>query len=193
MNSGGAVRGSIYPGWILGRTRRRRLHSVSSPYPGKSPLPASRQGARPPTETIYSRPRKKPSAGRCRCPHRQGQCSCRPHSYSTPAVSGHWPVSSALVSCVRRLRSNGGSVIWIFYHASLRLFSVDVLPTASGQLVARSHLWTQCPEVGSSAVLPPPDIPFRTVILFSRCCPSMNYPKSTRKKCNPRNFARIAF
>ena len=34
---------------------------------------------------------------------------------------------------------------------------------------------------------------FRTVILFSRCCPSMNYPKSTRKKCNPRNFARIAF
>ena len=35
--------------------------------------------------------------------------------------------------------------------------------------------------------------PFRTVILFSRCCPSMNYPKSTRKKCNPRNFARIAF
>jgi hypothetical protein len=24
-------------------------------------------------------------------------------------------------------------------------------------------------------------IPFRTVILFSRCCPSMNYPKSTPK------------
>ena len=34
---------------------------------------------------------------------------------------------------------------------------------------------------------------FRTVILFSRCSSSMNYPKSTRKKCNPRNFARIAF
>ncbi|ASU30133.1 hypothetical protein ADH70_015785 [Blautia pseudococcoides] len=43
------------------------------------------------------------------------------------------------------------------------------------------------------AVLPSRGIPFRTVILFSRCCPSMNYPKSTRKKCNPRNFARIAF
>jgi hypothetical protein len=36
-------------------------------------------------------------------------------------------------------------------------------------------------------------IPFRTVILFSRCRPSMNYPKSTRKKCNSRNIARIAF
>ena len=34
---------------------------------------------------------------------------------------------------------------------------------------------------------------FRTVILFSRCCPSMNYPKSTRKKCKSRLFARIAF
>ena len=83
---------------------RRRPHSVSNPCPGKSPLPVSRQGARPPTETIYSRPRKKSSAGRCRYPHRQGQCSCRPHSYSTPAVSGHWPVSSALVSCGRVCR-----------------------------------------------------------------------------------------
>ena len=36
-------------------------------------------------------------------------------------------------------------------------------------------------------------IPFRTVILFSRCGSSMNYPKSTRKKCNSRNLARIAF
>ena len=58
------------PGWIWGRTHRRRPHSVSSPYPGKSPLPASRPAARPPSGTTYSRPRKKPSAGRCRCPHR---------------------------------------------------------------------------------------------------------------------------
>ena len=64
-------RGSILPGWIWGRTHRRRPHSVSSPYPGKSPLPASRPAARPPSGTTYSRPRKKPSAGRCRCPHRQ--------------------------------------------------------------------------------------------------------------------------
>ena len=41
-------RGSILPGWIWGRTHRRRPHSVSSPYPGKSPLPASRPAARPP-------------------------------------------------------------------------------------------------------------------------------------------------
>ncbi len=76
--------GSILPGWTSGRTRRRRPHSVSSPYPGKSPLPAFRPAAKPPSGTTYSRPRKKPSAGRCRCPHRQGQCSCRPHSNSTP-------------------------------------------------------------------------------------------------------------
>ena len=104
VNSGGAVRGSIFPGWIWGRTRRRRPHSISNPCPGRSPLPASRRAARPPTETIYSRPRKKPSAGRCRCPHRQGQCSRRPHSYSTPAVSRRWPVSFVLVSCGRVCR-----------------------------------------------------------------------------------------
>ena len=92
-------RGSILPGWIWGRTRRRRPHSVSSPYPGKFPLPASRPAARPPSGTTYSRPRKKLSAGRCRCPHRQGQCSCRPHSNCTPGVSGWPPVFSAPVSC----------------------------------------------------------------------------------------------
>ena len=70
------------------QAQRRRPHSVSRPYPGKSPLPAFRPAARPPTETIYSRPRKKPSADRCRCSHRQGQCSCHPHSNSTPGVSG---------------------------------------------------------------------------------------------------------
>ncbi len=40
--------------------------------PEKSPLPASRPAAKLPSGTTYSRPRKKPSAGRCRCPHRQG-------------------------------------------------------------------------------------------------------------------------
>ena len=49
------------------------------------------------------------------------------------------------------------------------------------------------PKSGSLRCFPSRGIPFRTVILFPRCCPSMNYPKSTRKKCNPRNFARIAF
>ena len=41
------------------------------------------------------RARKKPSAGRRRCPHRQGQCSCRPHSNSTPGGSGLLPVCAA--------------------------------------------------------------------------------------------------
>ena len=59
--------------------------------------------------------------------------------------------------------------------------------------LSRSDLWTKCPEAGSLQCFPSRGIPFWTVILFSRCCPSMNYPKSTRKKCNPRNFARIAF
>jgi len=92
------------PGWIWGRTRRRRPHSVSSPYPGKSPLPAFRPAARPPSGTTYSRPRKKPPADRCRCPHRRGQCNCRPQSNSTPGVSGWPPVSSAPVSCGKENR-----------------------------------------------------------------------------------------
>ena len=37
------------------------------------------------------------------------------------------------------------------------------------------------------------DSGWRTVTLPHDYCPSMNYPKSTRKKCNSRNFARIAF
>ena len=204
-------RGSIFPGWIWGQTRRRRPYSVSSPYPGKSPLPASRQAARPPTETIYSRSRKKSSAGRCRCPHRQGQCSCRPHSYSTPAVSRHWPVSFALVSCgrvcrpacapaaadvymdflscvppsvlrcrslrkgflpsssqaayssFRRKRQNSLAPLLLLSpqsHTALRgprqWRRVPAL-ARSPQLrviVARSHLWTLCPEVGSLRASP---------------------------------------
>ncbi len=114
-------RGSILPGWILGRTHRRRPHSVSSPYPGKSPLPASRPAARPPSGTTYSRPRKKSSAGRCRCPHRQGQCSSRPHSSSTPGVSGRSPVSSVPVSCGKGNRPacvpGRQSFIWVLSHA----------------------------------------------------------------------------
>ena len=94
-------RDSISPGWTLGRTLCRRPHSVLAPYPGKSLLPASRPAARPPSGTTYSRPRKRSSAGRCMCPHRQGQCSYHPHSYSTPAVLRRLPVSFALVSCGR--------------------------------------------------------------------------------------------
>ena len=40
--------------------------------------------------------------------------------------------------------------------------------------LSRSDLWTKCPEVGSLRCFPSRGIPFRTVIWFSRCCPSMN-------------------
>ena len=52
-------------------------------------------------ETTYSRPRKKPSEGRYRCLHRQKQCSCRPHSNSTPDVLSWTPVSSARCHVVK--------------------------------------------------------------------------------------------
>ena len=61
---------------------------------------------------------------------------------------------------------------------------VGTLPATSGHFVPKSDSLRCFPSLG---------IPFRTVILFSRCRPSMNYPKSTRKKCNSRNIARIAF
>ena len=92
-------RDSISPGWTLGRTLCRRPHSVLAPYPGKSPLPASRFAARPTSGTTHSRPRKKWSGGRCGCPHRQGAYSSRPHNSSTPGGSGRLPVSSVPVSC----------------------------------------------------------------------------------------------
>ena len=47
--------------------------------------------------------------------------------------------------------------------------------------LSRSDLWTKCPEVGSLRCFPCRGIPFRTVIWFSRCSSSMNYPKSTPK------------
>ena len=49
---------------------------------------------------------------------------------------------------------------------------VGTLPAASGHFV---------PKSGSLRCFPSRGIPFRTVILFSRCCSSMNYPKSTPK------------
>ena len=48
--------------------------------------------------------------------------------------------------------------------------------------LSRSDLWTKCPEVGSLRCFPCLGIPFRTVIHFSRCSSSMNYPKSTPKR-----------
>ena len=183
----------------MGRTLCRRPHSVLAPYPGKSPLPAFRPAAKPPSGTTYSRPRKKWSGGRCGCPHRQGQCSCRPHSNSTPGVSGWPPASSVPVSygkgnrpaCVPAVASlYRGLSLMRSLHFSLLPFSPKRLPAPflrrvpalarSPQLrdkLSRSDLWTKCPEVGSLRCFPGRGIPFRTVIRFSRCCPSMNYLK----------------
>ena len=77
-------RDSISPGWTLGRTRRRRPHSISSPFPGKSLLPAYPLVVRQTSGTTCSRPRKKWPGGRCGRPHRPGAYSSRPHSCSTP-------------------------------------------------------------------------------------------------------------
>ena len=175
-------RDSISPGWTLGRTLCRRPHSVSSPYPGKSPPPVSRPAARPPSGTTYSRPRKKLSADRCRCPHRQERCSCRPHNYSTPGGSGRLPVSAALGSCGKGNRL--ACALWeaVVYMGFLSCVSsillsvaalpekascpipaacsgVGTLPAASGHL-SRSDLWTKCPEVRLLAVLPRPGYSF---------------------------------
>ena len=82
------------------------------------------------------------------------------------------------------------ALIWIFYHASLRLFSVAVLPekascpipaACSGVVTLPITSGHFVPKSGSLQCFPSRGIPFRTVILFSRCCPSMNYPKSTPK------------
>ena len=70
VNSGGTAGTVFCPVGFGDEHTAADLTSVSSPYPGKSPLPASRPAARPPSGTTYSRPRKKSSADRCRCPHR---------------------------------------------------------------------------------------------------------------------------
>ena len=112
-------RGSISPGWTLGRTLCRRPHSVLAPYSGKSLLPAFRFAARPTSGTTYSRPRKKWFGDRCGCPHRQGAYSSRPHNSSTPGGSGCLPVSSVPVSCGKGNRP--ACVLWaaVIYMGSL--------------------------------------------------------------------------
>ena len=195
-------RGSICPGWILAHRAFRRPSSVSNPYPGKSPPPASRPAARPTSGTTYSRPRKKWSGGRCGCPHRQERCSCRPHSSSTPGGLRRLPVSSVPVSYGKGNRP--ACALWaaVVYMGSLSCVpSISLLPFAPKRLPAsflrrvpalarspqlrdklsRSDLWTKCPEVGSLRCFPGRGIPFRTVIHFSRCSSSMNYSKSTPK------------
>ena len=117
------------------------------------------------------------------------------------------PVSSAPVSCGKGNRPACVPAAASLYRGYLScvpsiLLSVAVLPekvscpipaacSGVGTLLATSGHFV--PKSDSLRCFPSRGIPFRTVILFSRCRPSMNYPKSTRKKCNSRNIARIAF
>ena len=150
----------------LGRTLCRRPHSVSAPYPGKSPLPASRFAARPTSGTTYSRPRKKWSGGRCGCLHRQGAYSSRPHSCSTPGGLRRLPVSSVPVSCGKGNRP--ACTLWaaVVYMGSLSCVpSIFPLPFSPKRLpapflrrvpaLARSpDFGTFCPEVARCGASP---------------------------------------
>ena len=133
----------------------------------------------------------------------KGAYSSRPHNSSTPGGSGRLPVSAALGSCGKGNRL--ACALWaaVVYMGSLScvssiLLSVAALPkrlpapflrrvpalARSPQLrdkLSRSDLWTKCPEIGFLRCFPCRGIPFRTVIHFSRCSSSMNYPKSTPK------------
>ena len=88
------------------------------------------------------------------------------------------------------------SFIWVLSHVFPPFFlsrspRKGFLPHSCG-VFRRWHaphsFGTSCPEVtsgqsvqksGSLRCFPGRSIPFRTVIRFSRCCPSMNYHKST--------------
>ena len=163
---------------------RERNRNVPPPPPAPVFVGASRRPPQSGQYLTYGRPRKKRSADRCRCPHRQGQCSCRPHSYSTPAVLRRWPVSVVLALCGRACRPacapTAASVCMELPAPFLRRVPALARSPQLRVTMARSHLWTLCPEVGSLRCFPSRGIPFRTVILFSRCCPPMNY-----SKCRP--------
>ena len=159
-------RGSISPGWTLGRTRRRRPHSISSPFPGKSLLPAYPLVVRQTSGTTCSRPRKKWPGGRCGYPHRQERYSCRPHSSSTPGGSGRLPVSSVPVSCGKG--NHPACALWaaVVYMDSLSCVpSIFPLPFSPKKLpapflrrvpaLARSpDFGTFCPEVARCGASP---------------------------------------
>src|SRR5699024_7770461 len=125
---------------------------------------ASRPAARPPSGTTYSRPRKKSSADRCRCPHRQGQCSCHPHSNSTPGVSGWPPVFSAPVPCGKGNRPACVPATASLYRGYLScvpsiLLSVAVLPEKVSCLVVASCVSLVSPQAAKLTCSAAPPLP----------------------------------
>ena len=140
---------SISPGWTLGRTPRRRPHSVLAPYPGKSLLPAFRIAVRPTSGTTCSRPRKKWSGDRCGCPHRPGAYSSRPHNSSTPGGSERLPVSSVPVSCGKGNRP--ACALWasVVYTGSLSCVPSILLSVAALSEKASCPIPAACSGVGT--------------------------------------------
>src|SRR5699024_8957840 len=102
-----------------------------------------------------------------------------------------------LAPCLRRVPNRGPRKVVRLCGERSRSGASELTPSGGSELYAacgdearspqlrdnlsRSALWTKCPEAGSLQCFPSRGIPFWTVILFSRCCPSMNYPKSTPK------------
>ena len=108
-------------------------------------------------------------------------------------MSGRLPVFSAPVSCGKGNRPGLRSVAASLYRLSLLRSSILLLccrspekvscpiPAAcSGVGTLLRSFGTFCLEVRWFLRCFPAGVFFSTVILFSRCCPSMNYPKSNR-------------
>ena len=82
------------------------------------------------------------------------------------------------------------SFIWVLSHVFPPFFCCRSSRKDFQRWHAPHSFGTSCPEVTSGQSVqksvslrcfPGRGISFRTVIRFSRCCPSMNYPKSTPK------------
>ena len=141
VNSGGAGSGQYLARLIWGRTRRRKLHTAFhvlirkiSAWVHRVCVPRFQRQDRP-AEPLTADRERKPSAGRCRRPHRQGQCSCRPHSNSTPAYQAGRLFPSAPVSCGKGNRPAcvpaAASLYRVIGMRSSILLSIAVLPKRS--------------------------------------------------------------
>ena len=175
VNSGGTA-GAVFCRLDLGTNTppqtAQRFKSLSRKISASS-VPSSGKTAQ---RTTYSRPRKNRLRTGAGVPIVQGQCSCRPHSNSTPGVSGWPPVFSAPGSC-----GKGNAPACVPAAASLYrgylscvpsiLLSVAVLPekvscpipaacSGVGTLPATSGHFV--PKSDSLRCFPSLGIPFRT-------------------------------
>ena len=176
VNSGGAVWAVFCPVGFGDEhaAADRTAFQVLIPEISASSVPSSGKTAQ---RNHLQQTEKETVCGQCRCPHRQGQCSCRPHSNNTPGVSGWPPVFSAPVSCGKGNRPACVPVAASLYRGYLScvpsiLFSVAVFPeriscpipaacSGVGTLPATSGHFV--PKSDSLRCFPSLGIPFRTV------------------------------